>query len=136
MSEKILNVKQISEYMGVTRIAIYNAMKLKKLKSFINEDGDRVSHLKDVDNYIEFKFSREKSSYPNGELIYDKSKGLYSPRQIAAVMGVDVQKIYYWIRRRYIPYEKFGCMYILNIKDLCNLPLEKRIDVQIKHTKR
>jgi hypothetical protein len=90
---KVVSITEAARINGVTRQAIYVAIKQKKLKAR-KETTRWTIHLDDLDHYRNQKYSRSKSTF-NGELLYDNNKGYYSINQVAKMLGVPAQKIYY-----------------------------------------
>jgi len=126
MEETYLTTKEAAKMIRTNRQAIYFAIRKGRLKAKQEGASWKIA-LTDLQDYIKYRYSREKSTYRTktgtgyGELVYDKDKGLYSPRQVSRMMNIPIMKIYYWLRCGYIPHKKYGSMYILNINDLENL---------------
>lgn len=113
----ILSINDAARKMGITRQAVYIALKKGPLKGFVK--GCRwFIHLKDLEHYQAFKYSREYSKDANGNLIYDKAKGYYSPLQAANLFRVPLQRIYYLLRMKYLKSKREGSRYVIHIDDL------------------
>lgn len=127
MDKEMLTVKEAADMYKVETQTIYFAIRKGRLKAMREGAGWRIP-IKSLQEYNHTLYSREESTH-NGELIYDKKKGLYSPRQIANLMGVHPMKIYYMLARNYVPFKRHGSMYILDIKDFRNV---KVVDGRLK----
>ena len=94
--DQSVTITEAAKINGVTRQAIYVAIKQDKLKA--QKDSTRWTiSLRDLEEYRRNKYSRSKSTF-NGELIFDNNKGYYSVNQVAKILGVPAQKIYYATR--------------------------------------
>ena len=94
--KKFVTLSEAAKINNVTRQAIYVAIKQKKLKA--SKDTTRWTiDLKDLEDYRKQKYSRTKSMF-NGELLFDNHKGYYSVNQVAQMLNVPAQKIYYATR--------------------------------------
>lgn len=94
--KKLVSITEAAKINKVTRQAIYVAIKLNKLKA--QKDSARWTiHLDDLAEYRKHKYSRAKSVH-NGELIFDNGKGYFSVNQVARMLGVPPQKVYYATR--------------------------------------
>ncbi len=94
--KKAVSITEAAKINNVTRQAIYVAIKQKKLKAY--KDTTRWTiRLEDLDEYRKQKYSRSKSTF-NGELLFDNAGGYYSVNQVAKMLGVPAQKIYYATR--------------------------------------
>jgi hypothetical protein len=113
---KVVSITEAARINGVTRQAIYVAIKQKKLKAR-KETTRWTIHLDDLDQYRNQKYSRSKSTY-NGELLYDNNKGYYSINQVAKMLGVPAQKIYYATRIGLLSASRKGAAWVVNVNDL------------------
>ncbi|MBI3236974.1 MAG: helix-turn-helix domain-containing protein, partial [Chlamydiales bacterium] len=94
--KKVVSITEAARINSVTRQAIYVAIKQKKLRAF--KDSTRWTiDLEDLENYRKQKYSRSKSMF-NGELLFDNQKGFFSVNQVASMLNVPAQKIYYATR--------------------------------------
>jgi len=95
-NKKVVSITEAAKINNVTRQAIYVAIKQKKLKAY--KDATRWTiDLEDLENYRRSKYSRTKSMF-NGELLFDNHKGYFSVNQVAKMLNVPAQKIYYATR--------------------------------------
>jgi excisionase family DNA binding protein len=94
-SNNLLNITQAAKLKNVTRQAIYQAIKSKKLKALRNE-FKWIINLNDLEDYEKSKYSRAYSTH-KGELIFDKEKGLFSCIETSKICNVPVQTIYHAI---------------------------------------
>jgi hypothetical protein len=113
---KVVSITEAARINGVTRQAIYVAIKQKKLKAR-KETTRWTIHLDDLDHYRNQKYSRSKSTF-NGELLYDNNKGYYSINQVAKMLGVPAQKIYYATRIGLLSASRKGAAWVVNVNDL------------------
>jgi hypothetical protein len=115
-AKKVVTISEAAEINDVTRQAIYVAIKLNKLKA--KKEATRWTiQLDDLEAYRKQKYSRSKSTY-NGELLFDHSKGLYSINQVANMLKVPNQKIYYATRAGHLKAQRKGAAWIVHIKDM------------------
>lgn len=114
--KKIVSITEAARINGVTRQAIYVAIKQKKLKA--TKDATRWKiHIDDLEEYRRQKYSRTKSMF-GGELLFDNKKGFYSVRQVADILGVPVQKIYYATRIGLLQASRKGAAWVVHIDDV------------------
>ena len=103
---------------NVTRQAIYVAIKQKKLKA--SKDATRWTiDLEDLENYRMQKYSRTKSMFA-GELLFDNMKGYYSVSQVAKMLSVPAQKIYYATRVGLMKATRKGAAWVIHINEIKN----------------
>lgn len=113
---KVVSITQAAKLNNVTRQAIYVAIKLNKLKA-TKETTRWTIHLDDLEAYKSQKYSRSKSIY-NGELLFDNNKGFYSVRQVASMLKVPVQKIYYATRSGMLKAQRKGAAWVIHNDDV------------------
>ena len=111
-----VTITEAAKINGVTRQAIYVAIKLKKLKA-TKVNSRWTINLKDLEDYRRQKYSRAKSMY-NGELLFDNEKGFYSVNQVARMLGVPAQKIYYATRVGLLKAHRKGAAWVIHIEDV------------------
>jgi len=114
--EEVVSITEAARINKVTRQAIYVAIKQKKLKAFKTVTRWAIN-LKDLEEYREHKYSRKKSIF-NGELLFDNEKGYYSINQVAALLGVPAQKIYYATRVGLLKAIRKGAAWVVHTSDL------------------
>lgn len=113
---KVVSITEAAKINNVTRQAIYVAIKQKKLKA-IKEATRWVIDLEDLENYRKQKYSRTKSLF-NGELLFDNHKGFYSINQVAKMLGVPAQKIYYATRVGLMKAHRKGAAWVVHVNDI------------------
>jgi len=114
--KKVVSITEAARINGVTRQAIYVAIKQKKLKAY--KDSTRWTiRLEDLEEYRRQKYSRTKSTY-NGELLFDNSKGYFSVNQVAKMLGVPAQKIYYATRIGLLKASRKGAAWVIHVDDV------------------
>ena len=115
-AEKWVSITEAARLNRVTRQAIYIAIKLKKLRA--RKEATRWTiHTDDLEEYRKQKYSRSKSIF-DGELIFDNHKGYYSINQVARMLKVPAQKIYYATRTGYLKAQRKGAAWVIHNQDL------------------
>lgn len=113
---KVVSITEAARINNVTRQAIYVAIKQKKLKA--SKDTTRWTiDLDDLEAYRKQKYSRTKSMY-NGELLFDNHKGYYSINQVAKLLNVPAQKIYYATRIGLLKALRKGAAWVVHVNDV------------------
>lgn len=114
--KKVVSITEAAKINNVTRQAIYVAIKQKKLKA--SKDATRWTiDLEDLENYRKQKYSRTKSLF-NGELLFDNHKGFYSVNQVAKMLNVPAQKIYYATRVGLMKAHRKGAAWVIHVSDV------------------
>lgn len=113
---KLVSITEAAKLNKVTRQAIYVAIKLNKLKAR-KETTRWTIHLDDLEAYRKQKYSRTKSVY-NGELLFDNAKGYYSVNQVARMLSVPAQKIYYATRIGVLKAHRKGAAWVIHTDDI------------------
>lgn len=116
MDPKIVSITEAARLNKVSRQAIYIAIKLNKLKAH-KEAARWTIHLDDLEEYRRHKYSRAKSMY-NGELLFDNNRGYYSVNQVARMLRVPAQKIYYATRIGTLKAERRGAAWVIQEDDI------------------
>lgn len=112
----VVSITEAAKINNVTRQAIYVAIKQKKLKAF--KDSTRWTiDLSDLEEYRKHKYSRTKSIF-NGELLFDNTKGYYSVNQVAKMLGVPAQKIYYATRVGLLKASRKGAAWVIHVNEI------------------
>lgn len=114
--DRLVTITKAAEIHKVTRQAIYVAIKLNKLKAY-KKTSRWMINLDDLDNYRDQRYSRTKSLH-NGELIFSKEKGLFSVNQVANLLKVPVQKIYYAMRIGLLKASRKGAAWVIHIDEI------------------
>ena len=110
-----VSITQAAKLHNVTRQAIYVAIKQKKLRA---SKGTRWEiNLRDLEEYKQNRYSRKKSLY-QGELVFDNEKGCFSVNQVAEILGVPVQKIYYATRTGTMRGERKGGAWVIQLSEI------------------
>ena len=127
--KKVVSITEAAKINNVTRQAIYVAIKQKKLRA--SKDSTRWTiDLEDLENYRKQKYSRSKSMF-NGELLFDNQKGYFSVNQVAKMLNVPAQKIYYATRVGLMKASRRGAAWVIHmneIKDYQQNYLEKKVE--------
>lgn len=114
--KKVVSITEAAKINNVTRQAIYVAIKQKKLRAY--KDTTRWTiRLEDLEEYRRQKYSRAKSTF-DGELLFDNERGYYSVNQVAKMLGVPAQKIYYATRIGLLKATRKGAAWIIHIDDV------------------
>lgn len=114
--KKVISITEAAKLNKVTRQAIYVAIKLNKLKAK-KETTRWTIHLDDLDAYRKQKYSRAKSMF-QGELVFDNDRGFFSVNQVAKVLNVPAQKIYYATRVGLLKAQRKGAAWVIHSDDL------------------
>jgi len=114
--DKVVSITEAARINNVTRQAIYVAIKQKKLKA-IKATTRWVINLKDLEEYRKNKYSRSKSMF-DGELLFDNEKGYFSVNQVADMLGVPAQKIYYATRVGQLKAHRKGAAWVIHTDDI------------------
>lgn len=115
-NKKVVSITEAAKINNVTRQAIYVAIKQKKLKAY--KDATRWTiDLEDLENYRRSKYSRTKSMF-NGELLFDNHKGFFSVNQVAKMLNVPAQKIYYATRVGLMKAHRKGAAWVIHMEDI------------------
>ena len=116
LDKKLVSITEAAKINKVTRQAIYVAIKLNKLKA--RKETTRWSiHLDDLQAYRDQKYSRTKSVF-NGELLFDNKKGYFSVNQVADLLKVPNQKIYYATRVGHLKAHRKGAAWVIHEDDV------------------
>lgn len=113
---KVVSITEAARINKVSRQAIYIAIKLNKLKAH-KESTRWTINLDDLEDYRRGKYSRTKSVF-NGELLFDNIKGFYSINQVARMLKVPAQKIYYATRIGYLKAQRKGAAWVIHEDDI------------------
>lgn len=111
-----VSITEAARINNVTRQAIYVAIKQKKLKAYKHSTRWTIN-LKDLEDYRNQKYSRLKSTF-NGELLFDNAKGYYSVGQVAKMLSVPAQKIYYATRVGMLKAFRKGAAWVISVEDI------------------
>ena len=113
---RVVSITEAAKINNVTRQAIYVAIKQRKLKAC--KDATRWTiDLKDLEDYRKQKYSRTKSLF-NGELLFDNNKGYFSINQVAKMLNVPAQKIYYATRVGLMKAVRKGAAWVIHTNDV------------------
>lgn len=114
--KKVVSITEAAKLNNVTRQAIYVAIKLNKLKA-TKETTRWTINLDDLEEYRRQKYSRSKSVF-NGELLFDNQKGFFSVNQVAEMLEVPAQKIYYATRIGLLRAHRKGAAWVIHSDDV------------------
>jgi excisionase family DNA binding protein len=112
----VVSITEAARINNVTRQAIYVAIKQNKLRAS-KESTRWTIRLEDLEEYRKNKYSRTKSVY-DGELLFDNEKGWFSINQVAKMLNVPAQKIYYATRVGLLRAERRGAAWIVNLDEV------------------
>lgn len=113
---KVVSITEAARLNKVSRQAIYIAIKLNKLRA--TKDSTRWTiHVEDLDAYRKQKYSRAKSTF-EGELLFDNDKGYYSVNQVAKMLRVPAQKIYYATRVGLLKAVRRGAAWVIHTDEV------------------
>lgn len=112
---KVVSITEAAKINKVTRQAIYVAIKQKKLKATKKTRWE--IDLKDLEEYRKNKYSRTKSMF-DGELLFDNDRGYFSINQVAKMLGVPAQKIYYATRTGMIKGSRKGAAWVIHAEEI------------------
>lgn len=114
--KRVVSITEAAKINNVTRQAIYVAIKQKKLKA--SKDSTRWTiDLTDLEEYRKHKYSRTKSMF-NGELLFDNTKGYFSVNQVAKMLNVPAQKIYYATRVGLMKATRKGAAWVIHANEV------------------
>lgn len=128
---KLVSITEAAKINKVTRQAIYVAIKLNKLKAR-KETTRWTIHLDDLEAYRNQKYSRSKSVF-GGELLFDNDRGYFSVNQVAEMLKVPNQKIYYATRVGHLKALRKGAAWVIHSEDV---KLYQEVYLKKKNTKR
>ena len=114
--KKVVSITEAAKLNKVTRQAIYVAIKLNKLKA-TKETTRWTINLDDLEEYRRQKYSRTKSVF-NGELLFDNDRGYFSVNQVAQMLSVPAQKIYYATRIGLLKAHRKGAAWVIHSDDV------------------
>lgn len=114
--KKVVSITEAAKLNNVTRQAIYVAIKLNKLKATKETTRWTIS-VKDLEDYRLQKYSRSKSVF-DGELLFDNQKGYFSVNQVAQILSVPAQKIYYATRIGLLKAQRKGAAWVIHSDDM------------------
>ena len=114
--KKVVSITEAAKLNQVTRQAIYVAIKLNKLKAKKETTRWTIS-LEDLEDYRRQKYSRTKSVF-DGELLFDNDKGFFSVNQVAQMLSVPAQKIYYATRIGLLKAQRKGAAWVIHADDV------------------
>ncbi len=113
---KVVSITEAARINNVTRQAIYVAIKQNKLRA--RKDSTRWTiHLDDLEEYRKGKYSRSKSTF-EGELLFNNTEGYYSINQVAKILNVPAQKIYYATRVGHLRAFRKGAAWVVQIDEV------------------
>lgn len=113
---RVVSITEAAKLNNVTRQAIYVAIKLNKLKA-TKETTRWTINLDDLEEYRTQKYSRTKSVF-EGELLFDNVRGYFSVSQVADMLSVPAQKIYYATRTGVLKAHRKGAAWVIHSDDV------------------
>lgn len=127
---KVVSITEAAKINNVTRQAIYVAIKQKKLRATKKTRWE--IDLKDLEEYRNNKYSRTKSMF-DGELLFDNHRGYHSVNQVADMLGVPAQKIYYATRTGMIKGTRKGAAWVIHTDEINRYRQEYLGKREVKH---
>ncbi len=115
-AKKVVSITEAARINRVTRQAIYVAIKLNKLRAK-KVQSRWVIDLEDLEEYRKQKYSRAKSTF-EGELLFNNEAGFFSVNQVAKMLGVPAQKIYYATRVGHLKAHRKGAAWVIHQDDV------------------
>jgi len=112
---KVVSITEAAKINNVTRQAIYVAIKQKKLKA--TKKSRWEINLKDLEEYRRNKYSRAKSVF-DGEPLFDNDNGFHSVNQVAKMLGIPAQKVYYATRIGLIKGTRKGAAWVIHTEEI------------------
>ena len=112
---KVVSITEAAKINKVTRQAIYVAIKQKKLRATKKTRWE--IDLKDLEEYRNNKYSRTKSMFA-GELLFDNNRGYFSVNQVARMLNVPAQKVYYATRTGMIKGTRKGAAWVIHSEEV------------------
>ena len=112
----VVSITEASHIHNVSRQAIYFAIKEGKLRAIKGSTTWKIS-TEDLKEYKENKYSRKKSVI-DGNLLFNDKEGLYSINDVAKILQVPVQKIYYAIRLGHLKHHRIRMAYVIKEEDM------------------
>lgn len=113
--KKVISITEAAKLNNVTRQAIYVAIKQNKLKATKKTRWE--IDIQDLNDYRQNKYSRTKSVF-DGELLFDNQKGYFSVNQVADILQVPPQKIYYATRSGMLKARRRGAAWVVHSDDI------------------
>lgn len=113
--KKVVSITEAAKINNVTRQAIYVAIKQKKLRA--TKKSRWEIELKDLEEYRKNKYCRSKSFF-GGELLFDNGKGYFSINQVAKILGIPAQKVYYATRTGMLKGSRKGAAWVIHVDEL------------------
>ena len=89
---------------------------MNKLKA-TKETTRWTINLDDLEDYRRQKYSRTKSVF-GGELLFDNGRGYFSVNQVAEMLSVPAQKIYYATRIGLLKAHRKGAAWVIHSDDM------------------
>lgn len=114
-AKKVVSITEAARINNVTRQAIYVAIKQNKLRATKKTRWE--IDLKDLEDYRMNKYSRSKSMF-DGELLFNNDKGYFSVNQVARILNVPAQKVYYALRTGMLKSIRKGAAWVIHTEDV------------------
>jgi len=113
-----MTLSQASEYMGITRQAMYVAILNGRVECKQFENGRYSIKRSALEKYKASKYDRRLTFRHNGEQILKPGSGLVNTAMAANIIGIPTQALYYFVRKGALPYELAGKQYIFRLRDI------------------
>ena len=115
-SERFLTISQAAKKQGVTRQAIYFAIKMNRLKAIKSNDTWLIPSNA-LSEYSKTRYCRSQSKR-DGKLIFDKSEGFFSINDAAKYLKKSPNHIYYLVRMGKLKTHRQGSAIVIKDSDL------------------
>lgn len=123
--QNYLSIAEAATLKNVTPQALYIAIKAGKIK--VCRDSVRwLVTEEEVDSYMKNRGNKAFSMH-NGKLKFDIKNGKIDTKTAMELCGFDKNKLYNYLRRGKISYEKIGAAYVIDKEDLLRLAQSIRI---------
>lgn len=112
----MLSLVEAAKKQNITRQGCYVAIKKKRLKAEFKDFRWQI-RPEDIEAYVQSKYKKEHSTR-NGKILFDKSKGLYSVKEVADIVGKAPQFIYHQLRKDRILGIRKGATWIIQASEI------------------
>lgn len=110
IDENQMSISECAEKNNRSRQAIFRAITMKRIRAKKN-GGQWVINQNDFEEYEKSKHSR-KFSMRDGKPLYTDE--IISPPKLAEICNVDLNRIYFMLRKNVIPHERHRTAYLIN----------------------
>lgn len=118
MSGEWIKVVKAAEFLGITRQAVYEAIRKRRLGFRYNHEGLIRVKVKSLIAYREHLFERFFSTIVNGTRVFKTHNGNLSPAMASKATQIQRTTLYKAIYSGRLPTERIGVAYVIKMKDL------------------